>query len=365
MKKSLQTKALKRGMGVALILLLTILLIHSCKQDRLQPEQIKHITVDRNKAAGLKGNLQKSTQNVPQSSLSVGTCYFAVPSANGNVSGPTGPAFDMVLDYIIQQITVLVNKQYPTRQDALNDFNSVNNMCYMYALDYGCNWSVGVLFDPVQEMCPGDEGYAVGGGQAPVVNQVTNNLTDPCKKAALSKITDTKIKNFVTGFYNNFLLPTDSKINVIFKEGNNLTVNNSIVPAYSTDPTPHNWEINISSNYYSSTSGYNMSQEGWGIIIAHEIIHVFIKENNLNNGNSSLDHVAMFKNFVNPTAQLLKDSFGMDAQDALKLALTGMKDLWGYSDFAALCKSTYDVTLDEINTNYDKYTKGTGGTKCN
>lgn len=73
----------------------------------------------------------------------------------------------------------------------------------------------------------------------------------------------------------------------------------------------------------------------------------------------------MFKSFVTPMKDLLEDSFGMSSNDALTLALTGMKDLWGYSDFNNTLYSSYGVTSLQVDLAYEKFTTGNGGTKCN
>jgi hypothetical protein len=107
-----------------------------------------------------------------------------------------------------------------------------------------------------------------------------------------------------------------------------------------------------------------MSQQAWAQIIAHEIVHVAIMANNLTPVPGT-DHLVMFANFIEPMRDLLEDAFSLSADDALKLALSGMNDLWGYSDFAQMCQDKYGLSLSDIQAGLANYTTGSGGTKCN
>lgn len=209
----------------------------------------------------------------------------------------------------------------------------------------------------------GDCGDGGGDGGSPSpVESVTNELTDPCKTAAFNAITNDKLQNFVTKFYNNHLVSTDSKFNLVTKEAANITVNGHPAAAYTTSLGNNTWEITISSTYYTAANGYNMSQQAWAQVIAHEIVHVAILANNINPGGN--DHAMMFMNFIEPMKDLMMDAFGMNANDALGLALTGMNDLWGYSDFDQLMFDKYGKHTADVQATLDLYTKGTGGTKC-
>jgi hypothetical protein len=107
-----------------------------------------------------------------------------------------------------------------------------------------------------------------------------------------------------------------------------------------------------------------MSQEAWGQIIIHEILHSFINRFWPQIARDHLDHLFVFKNFTEPTRDLLIKAFGMDSTTAIKLALNGIKDNWGYSDLAQMCLNKYGVTLDEIDAVYKEYTSGIKGRKC-
>lgn len=108
-----------------------------------------------------------------------------------------------------------------------------------------------------------------------------------------------------------------------------------------------------------------MSREAWGVIIAHELLHLVITKENLNELGSQYDHMFIFTSFVEPVRDLLVEAFGITESDALKLSLSGINDLWAYGDFEQLCTTRYGVSFTAMNNTLDSYTKGTGGTKCN
>ncbi len=195
------------------------------------------------------------------------------------------------------------------------------------------------------------------------VDEIINLLNDLCKHNALLSISNPKIQNFVTSYYNKFLLPIDSKISLTFKEANNLTHNGVFVPAYSVETSPGNWEISLSSNYFTGT-GFSMSTEAWGAIIAHEILHVVIKEEELHDLGTALDHGLMFRNFTEPLRDLLVDAFGLSSEEATELALSGINDMWAYPDFETLSIREYGVSFADMDATFTKYTKGDGGVKC-
>ena len=72
----------------------------------------------------------------------------------------------------------------------------------------------------------------------------------------------------------------------------------------------------------------------------------------------------MFKNFIDPLKDLLIDAYSLNPNDALGLALSGMKDLWGYPDFDQLMIDKYYVSTQDVQDVYDDYFKGLKGIKC-
>jgi hypothetical protein len=207
----------------------------------------------------------------------------------------------------------------------------------------------------------------------PPVQQVTNNLKSPCLEAALSKVTSASINNLISNFYNNFAVGPKSQINIEIDEQSNLTSTRTdgsgivdIIPARGThNPNTNNYVITLNNGYLTDNI-HNMSQEVWGQIIIHEILHILIYENQpaIAAQGTLYDHAFIFKNLITPTRDLLMSSFGISQDDAIDLALNGLGDLWQFSDFATLCNSVYGRSQSQINTAMDDYSKNSKGIKC-
>lgn len=199
-----------------------------------------------------------------------------------------------------------------------------------------------------------------GGGEANP--PVTNLMNDPCKTAALNAITSmSNINNMITSFYTNTILPSNSPISVTFVEDNSITN-----PAQSINLAGSNYWIVKLNNGFSYTGGA-MSQQAWGAIIAHEILHIYLANSNIDPimQNNSGHHIQIFTNFITTTSTLLQSSFGINSTDATKLALNGLSDLWRWGNFDLLSNSVYGYSLSQIQATYLSYTLGGMGTRCN
>lgn len=204
-----------------------------------------------------------------------------------------------------------------------------------------------------------------GGGSLNVltVDTVENNLNKPCIDSALKKVTSSEVKNYITNLYTKTFVGFGSHLNLTIKDAPNLTVNGHTDFPYSTH-TSDTWEISLNSDYLTNPN-FNMSQEAWGQIIIHEILHSFIFQYSNEVFKDGYSHIVIFRDLVEPSKLLLMSAFGMSEADALRLSLNGMKDNWGYGDFESLCNQTYGVGQTDIQATFDDYTKGIKGTKCN
>lgn len=117
-------------------------------------------------------------------------------------------------------------------------------------------------------VCEEDDGNGGGGGgggygppDAPIVQEVTNLLIDPCKNAALNVITTSGVQNTITSFFNYFFVSPSSPLNVAFVETN---LHGSPGESYQI-PGTNNWQIRLSSNY--NYGGQYMSKEAWGQLL--------------------------------------------------------------------------------------------------
>ncbi len=201
-----------------------------------------------------------------------------------------------------------------------------------------------------------------GGGDTPAVNPVVNNLTDPCKNAALSAITLNTINNAITSFYNTNILPNNGPITLILKEGP--VPNNGPAITQEFSPGSNIWETTLSNNSPTYLPIF-MSQEAWGAIIAHEILHIMIALAGTTINDNYAHHTTIFNNFINTTSNLLQTSFGMTAADATKLALNGLDDLWIWGNFEQRSISLYGYSRSEFQSTYQHYTTLGSGTRCN
>lgn len=172
---------------------------------------------------------------------------------------------------------------------------------YSFCLDGGegqqqCRGAINAAGRNIQIECGGGS----GGGGTPA--EVINLLTNPCKIAALNAITQSGVNNIISNFYNNTILPSHAPITLLI--GESPFINNAGLT------------VNMGNNVWSMTlnngPGYEnqyMSQEAWGAIIAHEILHVYL-------GNQNIDpimqanvahHQTIFSQFVNEISSLLRE----------------------------------------------------------
>lgn len=196
------------------------------------------------------------------------------------------------------------------------------------------------------------------------VDTVHNQLVNICMDSAFKKVTADTIKALLKKVFNNTFVAPESPFMVTIKEGANLTSGGKIVPAYTVRIDSLHWEIVLNNTYFTKP-GDNMSQEGWGQIIIHEMLHTFIRVYLPEITDSNLDHVSIFRDWATMSKQFLQEAFGMQEGLALRLALSGIKDNWKYSNFDSLSVAKYGVGLTSIDSTFDAYTKGGLGRKCN
>lgn len=209
--------------------------------------------------------------------------------------------------------------------------------------------------DPNEEELP--EGEIGGGGDDGVIN----GMTDPCKNAALTAISAIGINNTISQFYN-AVSSSGSPITIVFTESDNIS---SGGPAQTTSMGNNIYHTTL--NNGTAYSSANMSQEAWGAILAHEILHVFIDGGGFANVsyNNFPHHLIIFTNLINTTSNLLHSAFGLDNAIATQLALNGLADLWTLGNFDSLSLSQYGYTLAQVQLTFSQYSIGGLGIRCN
>ena len=209
--------------------------------------------------------------------------------------------------------------------------------------------------DPNEDQLPEGEGGSVG-----IYDNVVNLMQDPCKTAALNAITSININNTISNFYNSSILPANSPVDVVFVE-RDLQGLGETTPISGSNI----YEIALSNNYIYGSQF--MSQEAWGSVIAHEILHIFIYSAGVYNAINTnyAHHITIFSNLINTTSNLLQSSFGIGSDVATKLALNGLADLWSFGNFDSLSMSIYGYNLAQIQNTFFLYSVGGDGTRCN
>jgi hypothetical protein len=195
---------------------------------------------------------------------------------------------------------------------------------------------------------------------------VKDSLTNPCMDSAFQKITDLKIKNLISDFYQNTQKTSSNPLTVIIKNVPHIYGSlGQDIPGQSVPNSSNNsWTIELSDYYVSQ----GMSQENWGMIIIHEILHCFININYISVALDGNDHLFILKNLITPTKDLLVSAFGMSETNAKAFALNGIGDLFTnsiYKDaFRAYADSVYGISVSDADTLWVKYSDGRLGTRC-
>ncbi len=73
----------------------------------------------------------------------------------------------------------------------------------------------------------------------------------------------------------------------------------------------------------------------------------------------------MLQNFIRASQDFLVRSFNISESDAISLAIFGVNDILQGPSVEQFLVDTYGTNYSQIQNVYDKFTKGTGGTKCN
>ena len=203
------------------------------------------------------------------------------------------------------------------------------------------------------------------------VDSVVNNLVDTCLKAAFDKLTSDKLKGQLNKLYQQTFVGTGKKHNleiiqtphVYDPNGNEVA---SISHIKSGDATT--WVIEMS----GSLDNYPL--EIFGNIISHEMVHGFLQMNDLDftvNSAFADPHKEMLDKWICQTQELLVEAFGIPANDALALSLTGYDDVLNNSvngsfklNMISWINSKYSINLTQAEQVSDQYFNKLKGTVC-
>ncbi|MES2002870.1 MAG: hypothetical protein V4450_00010 [Bacteroidota bacterium] len=241
---------------------------------------------------------------------------------------------------------------------------------YYVTSNMRCTYSMTMDGAPYEALEPVTEGNGVEWTFSYVdvipLKPVKDSLTNPCMDSAFKKVTETKIKNLISDFYQNTQKTSSNTLTVIIKNVSHVygSSNQDILARSIGDVTNNTWTIELNDCYVSQ----GMSQENWGMAIIHEILHCFINSNYPGVALDGNDHPFILKNLITPTKDLLVSAFGMSESDAKAFALNGLGDLFNNSTnkdgFRAYADSVYGTSISDTDTLWVKYLDGRLGTRC-
>jgi hypothetical protein len=215
------------------------------------------------------------------------------------------------------------------------------------------------------------------------VPDVNVDLENPCMDLAVNSVLGTTASNpFNSNAYFNLI---SGLLASNFSNSNALGHMNVIQGTIwqSDAQTIHNsdgsFTIKLDPTYwagqYINGLPVNPSQEYWGATFIHELVHVFIIQENIGMSlatNGLAQHALMIQSWINSMSTLLQDIYGLSWADARGLALGGVGDV--------LNRGTYNISAAQwdlfIQQNYggitnadvkqilDQFLTGVKGTSC-
>jgi hypothetical protein len=286
---------------------------------------------------------------------------------------------------------IYLEKQYSTNSASVNMLLYVET-CWSYSYTYNTGSSdpydaVGVA---VGTQCEGHYVYIDLGGSSGTglnsstptyngvggtttstssVNNIINQLKDPCFKSLANKMINNNLQNIATNILQN-TFGVSPKINLIFAESTTIVDKSGNPVAAQTSPN-----YNSSTNVLDITTYIrldqfdpNASQEYKASILIHEIVHAYIYANpSVLNGLTQ--HTYMLQNYINGISNSLQSFFSILPKQAASLAIGGLgDDIKGTPAFNdALSKYGFNSDTQSAD-NYANFSQqfeyGTIGTKC-
>jgi len=186
--------------------------------------------------------------------------------------------------------------------------------------DWQC-WTTVVGENCIPYCDGGGDGPTPGGGDGNgLPADVTNNVTDPCVSAGVNSVMSNSknAKGIMADIIHKF--DANHKVNVVISERQNM--NSAPGEVYRTTFDPN---TQVFTAYVSLQNGHfaNTTQESLASVLIHEFVHAylsFMNQHTLNN------HNELASNYVNPMAEYLKSTYGLNDTAAYGLAWAGVSD---------------------------------------
>jgi hypothetical protein len=201
------------------------------------------------------------------------------------------------------------------------------------------------------------------------IDSVVKILTQPCLNNAFEAISSNKLTNELSKLYQQTFVGLGHVHNLVIKQVPT-TFNNYPAQSHPMAGQTSTWEIQLNSGFQGQ-----FTQELWGSMILHELVHGFIQKNNLNFGPTSQfedAHSIMLDKWIVQIQSALVESFGMSSTNALALSLSGFDEILtkeGVSgDFKQQWVSTiqnkYGINLFNADAIQNQYINKTLGSPC-
>lgn len=211
-----------------------------------------------------------------------------------------------------------------------------------------------------------------GGSDNVTVQNVTDNLKNPCLEAIKNKVTDANVKSFITDLFNKTYISYGNSMNVEFDEDATLKyANGNPQASQSTAIISQNlWKVTLNPNFAASSS-----QEFMAGALIHELVHSFIfVYQAYNPANKDFSdpgtHAAMLQDWINRESSLLQSTYNMPSADATAVALEAISDILvndNLTPIAAMDKFVqdhYGTTISAAHGIASQYEDGQKGTRC-
>jgi hypothetical protein len=222
---------------------------------------------------------------------------------------------------------------------------------------------------------PGSGNGGEGGGlinELVTVDSVEKNLADSCFINVVNKITSANFKNQIRRLFNETYVGTGHQANLRFEENSNLTNADGSVGAAKSSIAPYTWVIELNPNY---GNGSSVSEEYWGSVIIHELVHSFIRLYDTNNPPLSdfEHHEVIFRKWIKQMSDFMQQAFSMNENDAKALALGGLdevlKEVVGNDyvfkqKYENMAQTKYGIQLSAAQSTRNEYKDGTKGLTC-
>jgi len=216
-----------------------------------------------------------------------------------------------------------------------------------------------------------------GGGGDPIIivtiDSVNNSLTDTCMLEAYNKISTSTLTNFISKLYQKTFVGVSKNHNLSIEPTSSIqdpiTGNQLAARSFRESPNSDTWVIELNTGFAGQ-----LTQEIWGSIIIHELIHGFIQKNELDFNPQSLftnAHEIILSEWITQMQECLVESFGIPPSDALALSLEGLDDVLKNlttntfkSDMTIWVQQNYSINLAAASNIADDYYTGVKGIKC-